>query len=745
MTLGIAKRNMHKNIKSIISACIILLFIMQPIGQFNLPLLNQIENFTYDTRLKYTAPYTVDTNVVILDIDEKSLAELGQWPWNRDVLANLVDNLFDHYKINTLGFDIIFAEADTDNSLKIFTNLANGSLKSNKEFLKEYKKIFPSLNHDKIFSDSLFNRKTILGYAFINEDNAGHTSLPKPALTPHADIADKLSLIHQKSFIGNLPQLQSKAFGGGFIDNPSIAYDSDGVFRRVPLLQMHDGQIFESLAFGLFRSAIGSPPIELDLEENDDTESDINRIRVGNYQIPVDLETNVLVPYRGYWRSFPYISAIDVLNKSAKVAELKDAIVILGTSAAGLKDLRTTPLETGYPGVEVHANIISGLIEGRIKEQPSYTYALEFLLLLALGIILTYVLPKLSPLYTTLLTVITLCLLISGNLYAWQSLNQVLPLTNSLLLVLTLFGLHMSYGFFVESHHKRQITRLFGQYVPPELVDELSEHPEDLSVDGETREMSVLFSDVRNFTTISENLDPKELTRFINGFLTPMTRIIHQNRGTIDKYMGDAIMAFWGAPLSDEQHARNTLNAGMSMVNEMKQLSASFKDKGWPEIKIGVGINSGPMNVGNMGSEFRMAYTVLGDTVNLGSRLEGLTKNYGVDIIVSEYTKNLVEEYEYRFLDNVRVKGKDLPVMIYEPLNLKTEITAEEYSELEQYQNALQCFLAQDWKNAHSQLSDLIEKFSDKKIYEIYLDRIKIYKKNPPDTNWDGVFTHTSK
>jgi len=718
---------------------------MQPIGLFNLPLLNQIENFTYDTRLKYTAPYTIDSNVVILDIDEKSLAKLGQWPWNRDIIAKLVDNLFDHYQVNTLGFDIIFAEADLDNSLETFSNLANGPLKSNREFLNEYRKILPSLNHDKIFADSLFNRKTILGYAFINEDNAGDTSLPKPALTPHADIAGKLSLIQQKAFIGNLPQLQNKALAGGFIDNPSIAYDADGVFRRVPLLQMHKGQIYESLAFGLFRSAIGSPAIELDVEEIDDAETDINRIRVGNYQIPVDHETNVLVPYRGYWRSFPYISAVDALNKSAKISELKDAIVILGTSAAGLKDLRTTPFETGYPGVEVHANIVSGLLEGRIKEQPSYTYALEFLLLLALGILLTYILPKLSPLYTTLLTVLTLCLLIAGNLYAWQILNQVLPLTNPLLLVLTLFGLHMSYGFFVESLHKRQITRLFGQYVPPELVDELSEHPEALSVDGETREMSVLFSDVRNFTTISESLEPKELTQFINGFLTPMTKIIHQHRGTIDKYMGDAIMAFWGAPLSDEQHARNSLNAGMTMINEMKNLSSLFRQKDWPEIKIGVGINSGPMNVGNMGSEFRMAYTVLGDTVNLGSRLEGLTKNYGVDIIVSEYTKNLVEEYEYRFLDNVRVKGKDQPVMIYEPIKLKAEITAEEHAELEQYQNALQCFLAQDWTNAHDQLSDLVKNFPDKKIYSIYMDRVNVYKKTPPDTDWGGVFTHTSK
>ena len=736
---------MQKYIKTIISTAIILLFISLPLGKFNLPLLNQIENFTYDTRLKYTAPYTVDSNVVILDIDEKSLAELGQWPWKRNVMADLVDKLFEHYKVNNLGFDIIFAEPDNDTSFELLNSLAKGPLKSDEAFLKEYKAIIPKLNHDKIFADSLEGRKTILGFAFYNEQNTNNTSLPETVLELQDDISEKLLLIKQSAYIGNITKLQDKAFSAGFIDNPSISHDIDGVFRRVPLLQIYDGKIYESLAFGLFRSAIDSPPIEIQIEDSDETEALINKINVGNYQIPVDQESNILVPYRGYWKSFPYISIVDVLNKSTPVEALKDAIVIIGTSAAGLKDLRTTPFETGYPGVEVHANIISGIIEGRVKDQPSYTYALEFLLLLALGILLTYMMPRLSPLFTTLATGLILFLLIAGNLYAWQELNLVLPLTNSLLLVVTLFGLHMSYGFFIESYNKRQITRLFGQYVPPELVDELSEHPEVLSVDGETREMSVLFSDVRSFTTISENLNPKELTQFINGFLTPMTRIIHQNRGTIDKYMGDAIMAFWGAPLTDEQHARNTLIAGLEMIDEMKNLSAEFKQRGWPEIKIGVGINSGPMNVGNMGSEFRMAYTVLGDTVNLGSRLEGLTKNYGVEIIVSEYTKEMVQDYEYRFLDQVRVKGKDQPVNIYEPLGKKSELNEQRKNELDQYRNALESFFSQDWDTACEQFSELQIDFPERKIYNIYFERANIYKDAPPSKDWDGIFTHTSK
>ena len=736
---------MQKHIRSIVSTLIVLLFVSQPVGQFGLPLFDKIEKFTYDARLKYTAPYTVDSNVVILDIDEKSLLTLGQWPWERDLIAEIIDNLFEHYDVNSVGFDMMFAEPDTDSSSQLFHQLAKAELKKDSAYQKQYKKLLPVLDRDKVFSKSLKDRRTILGFAFIHEANSLRTILPNPAPILPDSIIDQLSLHDQETYIANLPVLQNNAFGGGFIDNPSIAYDQDGVFRRVPLLQKHNGKIYESLAFGLFRAAIGSPTIEIQVEGSDDEEVFFDWIKVGDYHIPVDKESNILVPYRGYSKSFPYISAVDVLNKSAKREDLKGAIILIGTSAAGLKDLRTTPFETGYPGVEVHANIVSGIIEDRIKEQPSYTYALEFLLLLGLGIFLSIILPRLSPLLTTVITILTLIILISGNLYAWQSMNLVLPLTNSLLLVIMLFGLHMSYGFFMESHNKRQITRLFGQYVPPELVDEISLHPEALSVDGETREMSVLFSDVRSFTTISENLDPKELTRFINGFLTPMTKIIHQNRGTIDKYMGDAIMAFWGAPLSDENHAKNTLIAGMSMIEGMKTLSSEFKQRGWPEIKVGVGINSGPMNVGNMGSEFRMAYTVLGDTVNLGSRLEGLTKNYGVDIIVSEYTKEAVPDFEYRLLDKVKVKGKDRPVTIYEPLGPHTEITVEQFAELEQYQQALDNFHRMNWAESQLQFSELIRLHPQRKLYTMYLDRINIYKENPPADNWDGVFTHTSK
>ncbi|MDH5790472.1 MAG: adenylate/guanylate cyclase domain-containing protein, partial [Nitrospinota bacterium] len=268
---------------------------------------------------------------------------------------------------------------------------------------------------------------------------------------------------------------------------------------------------------------------------------------------------------------------------------------------------------------------------------------------------------------------------------------------------------------------------------------------EEINLDGEIKDMSVLFSDVRGFTTISEGMEPKELTEFINGFLTPITRIIHDQRGTIDKYMGDAVMAFWGAPLDDQKHALHALNAAMLMIEGMEKLQSEFTAKGWPEIKIGVGVNSGPMNVGNKGSEFRVDYTILGDAVNLGSRLESLTKVYGVDIIVGEATKYEVPEYEYRELDRVRVKGKDKPIIIYEPLGLIETIDKSIRQDIKRFHLGLKHYRARHWDEAEREIFALSSIDKNRKIYQIYLDRIMAYRNNPPPEDWDGSFTHTSK
>jgi adenylate cyclase len=355
------------------------------------------------------------------------------------------------------------------------------------------------------------------------------------------------------------------------------------------------------------------------------------------------------------------------------------------------------------------------------------------------------VLPLVNPLRATLLTVVVLAALFASNVLVWTEGNLVLPLASGLLIIALLFALNMSYGFFVESRAKRQLSGLFGQYVPPELVDEMSRDPESFSMEGESRELSVLFTDVRGFTTISEGLDPKQLAKLMNEFLTPLTRVIYKHLGTIDKYMGDCIMAFWGAPLDDPQHARSAVLAGLEMHKVLDALQPHFQEMGWPPIHIGVGVNSGRMSVGNMGSEIRLAYTVMGDAVNLASRLEGITKDYGVNMIVGEGTRAVVPDVVFRELDQVKVKGKDKPVTIFEPIGLAVEVDKAVQDELKLWGQALKLYRARDWDMAELQLLNLQKRNAASGLYKLFLGRIAFFRSNPPEQGWDGSWKFETK
>lgn len=741
---------LQRIIRLVISLVILLALLIDTSDLYNYAFIRKLENWTYDARLNFTLLNTKDDNVVIVDIDETSLAKVGRFPWKRDKLASLVDNLFDHYQINTLGFDILFAEKDESSGLEAFNHLAKNELSQNIEFLQTFERIKPSLNYDRLFAQSMHKRNIVLGYYFksnLQEGEQEKTGLLPPAITRMDNIwSERLPINKAIGYGANLDQLQKAAQAGGYFDNPFVG--SDGVFRRVPLIQNYDGYLYASLALATTRAATGNAGLEL-LVESDGKKSGqdyyaLEAIKLGNFTIPVDHNGAVYVPYRGKLGSFPYVSAYKILDKTADLSILKDKIVLLGTSAPGLLDLRSTPVQNVYPGVEVHANIISGIINQTIKHKPAWVIGYEFVLLLLVAIAVALVLTFLSPTLAALSSLGITALVILGTMMAWTN-NLILPLASPLLLIALLFTVHMTYGFFIESRGKRQLAQTFGQYIPPELVDEMVQTSAEFSMEGESREMTVLFSDVRGFTTISEGLDPKQLTQLMNALLTPMTRVIHKNRGTIDKYMGDAIMAFWGAPLNDPEHARHALYAAFDMMKELGIMQKEFEDKGWPPVNIGIGLNTGVMNVGNMGSEFRVAYTVLGDAVNLGSRLEGLTKAYGVNIIVSETTKNAVDEFIFRELDLVRVKGKHEPVAIFEPVGHKNDVSKQLTAELTSYKQALLAFRKQDWDNAEMMFFNLTRSYPTRFLYQEYLNRVANYRQNPPGDNWDGVYTHTSK
>jgi adenylate cyclase len=736
----------------VIGVIVLVLFCGHALQWYRLPLLDNLENLVYDTRLQLTMPRTVDNRIVILDIDEKSLAEKeqggeGRWPWSRDRLALLLDKLFDKYQVAIVGFDVLFAERDESSGVRVLERLGERELKNIPQFQEVLRQIKPELEYDNMFAQRMKGRAVVLGYSFSKEEPGAAPKkglLPMPAFPAGAFAGRAMNFDVYSGYTANLAELQTHAASAGHI-NPYV--DIDGIIRRVPMLAEYGGAYYEPLSLAMVRVLFGVPPVKpLFADEGlSGSYAGLEWLQVGSLRIPVDDTVSALVPYRGRQGSFRYYSAVDVLQERVDVAELQGKIVLVGTTAPGLKDQRSTPVDPVYPGVEVHANLIAGMLDENIKQKPPYVVGAEFMLLLLSGVAMALLLPFLSPFKSMLVTLLVMVIVLATNLMVFHLGNLVLPLASGMVMILMLFTFNMAYGFFVEARGKRQITGLFGQYVPPELVDEMAKNPDSFSMEGESREMTVLFTDVRGFTTISEGLDPKALSALMNEFLTPLTEVIYKHRGTIDKYMGDCIMAFWGAPLADPAHAKNAILAAIEMQQVLQGLQPHFRSKNWPEIKIGVGLNTGRMSVGNMGSRIRLAYTVMGDAVNLASRLEGITKEYGADIIVGEGTRNAVPDVVFRELDRVRVKGKDQAVAIFQPLGLSGQLEAGRTEEAQLFQQALELYRNQDWDMAELRLAELLNVSPDSKLYRTYLERVAFLRANPPGPGWDGAFTFETK
>jgi len=732
-----------------ISGLSLALFALHIAGKPRLELIDRVENYLYDVRIRMTMPGGVDDRIVIIDIDEASQAELGQWPWPRNTLATLVDRLFDDYGIRVLGLDALFAEAEETSAERVVDQLSASAIAEDPAVAAELARLRESLDSNYRFAESFIARDVVTGFVFKDSIRANEPEttgvLPAAIIRGDAIAGVTVPFIEARGFAGNLPDLQENAIGGGFFDSPLI--DSDGVFRRAPLVQRFRDDLYPSLALAVARIALDTPDVALLFAEQKNGRRsglELEALLLGDRRIPVNEQVAVYIPFRGPQESFRFISAKDVLSGTAQADLLEGKIALLGASAAGLLDLRSTPVGQRYIGVEAHANLIAGLLDGSIRQQPAWSDGLEFVLLLLVAVLSALLLPRLSPLSALAFLIGTLGATMVSNLWMWNSLGLIIPIASVLSYTLIVSMLQITYGFFVEQRNKRHLSQIFSQYIPPALVEEIDASGEEISLEGETREMSVLFSDVRNFTTISEGLDATELTHMMNEFLTPFTGVIQKHRGTIDKYMGDAVMAFWGAPLADEDHARNSLLAAFDMILAVQQLDAPFRDRNWPAIRVGVGIASGEMNVGNMGSEFRIAYTVMGDTVNLGSRLEGLTKQYGVDIIVNERTRDLVPDFVFRELDIVRVKGKTEPAAIFEPLGPTTEISQQTTEILDTYTDALAAYRGKQWDAAATTFENL-RQHSDDLLYNVYLDRIERFRQRPPPEDWDGIFEHLSK
>ncbi len=710
--------------------------------------LERLDIFFYDLRVRVQKP-KLDPRVVIVDIDEKSLNEIGRWPWSRNVFADIIDNLTDYYQVRAVGFDIQFSEPDLSSGYTTLEALSRNELKDVPSFESKLAELKPQLDYDQRFAKAIQGKPVVLGYFLSAEQKKG--VLPAPAFTVSELNGRKLNAVPFKGYDANIETLQSAARSGGFFN---ADLDADGILRSTLLLGRIGDGYYESLGLATARVAMHATtakPVFLHATGRDygTLDSILLNTEPEPKRVPVEDFLKVQIDYRGTGGpdggGFRYVSATDVLHKRIDFQHLANRIILIGTTAPGLNDLRATPIRSDYPGVEAHANVIASILDGKFKQRPDYAPGYDVLQILVIGAILILALSYLKPLPSMLFTLVSGVGVIWFNFWAYRSLDLILPVATLLLLMLSLFILNVAWGYWFEFRKGRAITSLFGEYVAPELVEVMAEDPENYSMEGEKRDITIMFADVRNFTTISESLEANTLREYINRYLTDVSEDIRGNRGTLDKYIGDCVMAFWGAPVPLQDHAARAVGTALQMLKTAKRLNEEYIERGWPPLKIGIGVNTGEARVGDMGSKIRRAYTVMGDPVNLASRLEGLTKEYGVSLAVGEETMRAAPQFAYRELDRVRPKGKNEPVAIYEPICLETELDATMRRSLAQWHEALALYREQKWDKSAAILRELYDAYPDEWLYDIFLESIEEFRANPPGPDWDGVTTFKTK
>ena len=714
-----------------------------------LPLLERLDQFIYDARLRLGMSRTLDERIVIVDIDEKSIDRIGRWPWGRDKLADLTQELFARQRVSVVGFDVVFAERDNSSGLASLRALERGALAKTPGFAEQLARLAPSLDHDALFARSLYGHAAVLGYYFTS-DRQGHTqgALPLPVVTGAQLRGRPLAATTWNGYGANLSELNQAAAQAGFFNTIS---DNDGVIRSLPLLAEYQGHYYESLALGMFRSMMGMPRVEPgfpatpSLGTHETLESVVLVEGARRMALPVDDRLSMLIPFRGPGGpdggSYQYIAASDVIEGRLAEGALADKVVLVGTTAPGLQDVRVTPVGLVYPGVEAHANMLSALMDGNAIAIPDYARGFDVLQLLCVGLVLALGLSLLPAGMGLLLSLAVIAALVGLNLWLYRVHGLAMPLATAVALALSASVINMAHGYFFESRSKRALASRFRSYVPPELVDEMLKHPEHYSMQADNRELTVMFCDIRGFTTLSERMEPVQLQALLNTLFSRLTHVIRQQRGTIDKYMGDCVMAFWGAPVAAPDHAHLAVQAALDMVQAVHAVNTEHQAQGLPVIGVGVGLNTGPMCVGDMGSDVRRSYTVIGDAVNLGSRLEGLCKAYGVEIVASESTHAQAPGFVWLELDRVCVKGKEQAVAIYHPLGAVGQVGGERLQALEHWHRWLAAFRAQQWPVCDELWPSVQSNPAGAKLLDFYAQRLQERRVLPYDPDWDGA-TH---
>jgi adenylate cyclase len=688
-----------------------------------------------DPRVKTARPVT------IVDIDEKSLAKLGQWPWPRTRIADLVTNLTKLGAV-AIAFDVIFSEPD-----RLNPETAADTFRNLDEDAKTKLRALPS--NDQLLADAMRRSRVVLGESGLPEAIAElDKTIPVTGVATLGGDPQRF-MFNFPGLLRNTHVLESAAGGHGLL---TINPERDGIIRRVPMIMLAQGQTMPSLSFEMLRLATGTDTIIVRSDV-----AGIKSVAVKGFEVPTDRKGQLWVHFAPYDPTL-YVSADDVLGGRVAPEMIARKLVLIGTSAVGLNDIKTTPVSAAMPGVEIHAQVLEAALTKSLLAQPPYGPLLEFGAAFLFGILVIIFAPQFGPVTLVVVGAMFATVLVGTSWYFYAQHRLLVDFTYPLMSTTAIYLTLIFASFVREQAQRRQIRSAFSQYLSPALVEQLAQSPERLVLGGEERELTIMFSDVRGFTTISESFksDPQGLTALMNRFLTPLTNAILARKGYIDKYMGDAIMAFWNAPLDDKEHQVNACNAALDMLERIEVLNAQreveAKEGGYAffPINVGVGLNTGACTVGNMGSDVKFNYSVLGDSVNLASRLEGQSKEYGFPIIVGSKTALAVkDEFAILELDFIMVKGKKEPEVIYAIAGREDTAHSGRFQRLRNLTiEMLACYRNRDWYGALEAI-ERGRKTDDahalEHLYDLYEARLRSYLENPPPEDWNGAYALLTK
>ncbi len=719
------------------AVCLVLLFALVPLRLADPRPLAELRARTFDLFQVLWPREQSSRPVVIVDIDEGSLKEIGQWPWPRTTVADLITKITELGAAG-IGFDIIFAEPD-----RMSPAIAEQSFRGIDADTRAKLDSLPS--NDAVLADAIKNSRVVVGQvgsAHVDPKTKAEQILQTgfairgPDPTPF--------LVTFPGLLRNVLPIEEAAAGRGLF---SINPETDGIIRRVPVIMKAQGALVPSLAMEMLRVVSHASAVLVRVNE-----AGVQSVAVPGLEVPTDRNGQLWVHFNKHDPA-RYVSAKDVLQGRVPPDRLRGRLVLIGTSATGLLDIKTTPLDPAIPGVEVHAQILESVLTKSILLNPNYAIGAELVIAVLLGIGVIIAAPMLSPTVNVVLGALLIAGLTGFSLYLFAEHNLLIDFTYPLISSWLIYLVLTFVNYFREQQQRQQIRSAFGYYLSPHMVEQLARSPEKLVLGGEERRMTILFSDVRGFTTISEHYkdDPQGLTRLMNRFLTPLTNAIIERKGTIDKYIGDAIMAFWNAPVDDPEQESNACEAALQMLERAAALNGELKSEAeanggeFMPLRIGIGLNTGPCVVGNMGSDFRFNYSVLGDTVNLASRLEARTKDYRLPMVIGSRTAEVAKNrFATMEIDLILVKGKRQPEAVFTVLG-RAEVEQDPRCIELRDLNAqmLARFRKQDWDGA----LDFIQRcrksangFDVAGLYDMYEERIAAYRAEPPRPDWDGVY-----